>query len=109
MRSKRTRRRRITTGVRDLTNQLREAETKIATLADDLQAARLARRAADDQNKQDIERQGAHIGVLQGDRDALTRTIEVLSRRLASPGADKDPARAGWRAMQVPRGPSSHE
>jgi hypothetical protein len=38
-----------------------------------------------------------HILVLQGDRDRLTATIEILSRRLASPYADKDPIRGGWR------------
>lgn len=38
-----------------------------------------------------------HAIVLQGDRDRLTATIEVLSRRLASPYADKDRIRGGWR------------
>lgn len=43
-----------------------------------------------------------HIAVLQGDRDALTRTIEVLSRRLASPAADLNVTRAGYRYANAP-------
>jgi hypothetical protein len=42
----------------------------------------------------------AHKDVLLGDRDRLTATVEVLSRRLASPYADKDPVRGGWRGAQ---------
>jgi len=39
--------------------------------------------------------------VLLGDRDALTRALEVCARRLASPIADKDPSRGGWRAVSA--------
>ena len=39
--------------------------------------------------------------VLQSDRDRLTATVEILARRLASPSADHDPARAGWRAANA--------
>lgn len=38
-----------------------------------------------------------HITVLQGDRDRLTAIVESLARRLASPSADYDPNRGGWR------------
>lgn len=38
------------------------------------------------------------IDVLRSDRDRLTVALEVCTRRLASPGADSDPSRAGWRA-----------
>jgi len=41
----------------------------------------------------------AHIQVLLSDRDRLTAAIEILSRRLASPTADKHAHRAGWRAQ----------
>jgi predicted RNase H-like nuclease (RuvC/YqgF family) len=42
-----------------------------------------------------------HAIVLQGDRDRLTATIEVLSRRLASPYADRDAIRGGWRGANA--------
>ena len=66
----------------------------IRMLEKQLMEAQLARESAERR----VKEQAAHIVVLQGDRDALTRTIEVLSRRLASPLADRDPVRAGWRA-----------
>ena len=47
------------------------------------------------QRRQAVE---AHNLVLQSDRDRLTATIEALSRRLASPTAERDASRAGWRA-----------
>ena len=43
----------------------------------------------------------AHTAVILGDRDALTRALEVCTRRLASPQADKDFSRAGWRAQRT--------
>lgn len=43
-----------------------------------------ALRRAEEQQKSIVAGYEAHILVLQGDRDALTRTIEVLSRRLTS-------------------------
>jgi chromosome segregation ATPase len=45
-----------------------------------------------------MQRRQGLIMVLQSDRDRLTATVETLSRRLASPAADEDPTRAGWRA-----------
>lgn len=68
-------------------------------------ARRLAEYRADaikrieEQNKSIISKFEAHILVLLGDRDALTRTLEVCTRRLASPTADRDPYRAGWRGV----------
>jgi multidrug resistance efflux pump len=47
------------------------------------------------QRRQALE---AQIVVLQSDRDRLTATVEILSRRLASPAADRDVTRGGWRA-----------
>lgn len=38
-----------------------------------------------------------HGMVLQSDRDRLTCALEVACRRLASPSADQDWTRAGWR------------
>ena len=52
-------------------------------------------------NKYLLTQHEQHAMVLQGDRDALTRTIEVLSRRLASPAADRNPYRAGWRGANM--------
>lgn len=39
----------------------------------------------------------AQITVLLGDRDRLTATVEILSRRLMSPAAEHDVTRGGWR------------
>lgn len=39
--------------------------------------------------------------VLLGDRDALTRALEVCTRRLASPTAEMDPSRGGWRSANM--------
>lgn len=39
----------------------------------------------------------SQLAVLQSDRDRLTAALEVCTRRLASPAADQDATRAGWR------------
>ena len=78
-------------------HQVREIEVS----RDAAQFAREALARTEERQKSIDASYEAHIAVLQGDRDALTRTIEVLSRRLASPQADRDPVRAGWRAQQA--------
>jgi len=44
-----------------------------------------------------------HTTVLQSDRDRLTVALEVCARRLASPAADRDVRRGGWRAANQAR------
>lgn len=39
--------------------------------------------------------------VLQGDRDRLTAALELCTRRLASPYAERQLARAGWRGANT--------
>lgn len=58
--------------------------------------------------QQDLFR--AREAVLLSDRDALTRALEIQSRRLASPAADRDVFRAGFRApiSQAPRMTDGH-
>jgi len=56
---------------------------------------------AEETNTLLIQQATEHATVLQGDRDALTRALEVCTRRLASPMADRDPRRAGWRAANA--------
>jgi chromosome segregation ATPase len=77
-----------------LRTQLAEVTSTTTRLHNDLAAAvgttnRLA---------EDLKRANDHILVLQGDRDRLTTALEVCTRRLASPYADKDPSRGGWRS-----------
>ena len=81
-----------------LQGQVRELREHTGHLIDQI------RQMTDQQTslQQDLSRKRAayeaHTIVLQGDRDALTRVVEVLSRRLASPAADHDPSRGGWRS-----------
>lgn len=49
-----------------------------------------------------LETQAGQIEVLRSDRDRLTAAIEVMARRHASPAAESDPSRAGWRHAQRP-------
>lgn len=75
----------------------------ITRLVEESTTAQRARRDAEraaDSRVLEIDQLRAHV-LLQGDRDALTRTIEVLARRLASPAADKDPSRGGWRSLSI--------
>lgn len=44
-----------------------------------------------------LQQQASQIAVLSSDRDRLTATVESLARRLASPTAETDRTRAGWR------------
>lgn len=97
----RTLRRQIKDAYAHLKHQVREVEVSRDSFRDAAQIAREALARAQERRLSEGASYESHIAVLQGDRDALTRTIEVLSRRLASPGADKDPARAGWRAAQA--------
>lgn len=53
------------------------------------------------QGTHELQQARAHIQVLASDRDRLTATVEILSRRLASPAADSDPSRAGWRSTNA--------
>ncbi len=48
--------------------------------------------------EKEIGRCHDHLTVLQSDRDRLTCALEVACRRLASPTADQDYTRGGWRA-----------
>jgi chromosome segregation ATPase len=91
--------------VRTLRRQLKDAYAaqadEVARLKD--QITQLEGLLADTRKEVDytagvMQRRQGLILVLQSDRDRLTATIEVLSRRLASPAADEDPTRAGWRA-----------
>lgn len=54
-----------------------------------------------DQLHTTTNRQDAQLSVLRGDRARLTATIEILSRRLASPDAENDLARAGQRSIHT--------
>jgi len=78
--------------------ELQEALTLRMDLTESLRHE-LARNT--ERTKDLIAQHEQHAMVLLGDRDALTRTIEVLSRRLASPAADRDPYRAGWRGANM--------
>lgn len=71
----------------------------------DLQQAEKRVQAADASTEKLRELGAAHQRVLLGDRDVLTRALEVCTRRLASPAADRDPVRAGWRALQAESSP----
>lgn len=101
----RTLRRQLKDAFANRQHQVREIEVSRDGFRDAAQAAREALARAQEQEKSNSLGYEAHIAVLQGDRDALTRTIEVLSRRLASPQADRDPVRAGWRAQQAMQSP----
>lgn len=96
---------------------MRDRETKsdlrriIATLRAELASTgeeRLAARREVGEVKREIEtltetyrkmtaERDAQIKVLQSDRDRLTTAVEVLSRRIVSPAAERDVTRAGWR------------
>lgn len=78
----------------DLKDSLGAAQVTIRDLQDRLENALSALRLAERQQEQ----KEAHNLVLQSDRDRLTATIEALSRRLASPSAETDATRAGWRS-----------
>ena len=80
--------------LRDLREQLNQTISERDTVEQKLAVATRA-------NAFLQQRHNEHAAVLQGDRDVLTRALEVCTRRLASPIADKDPVRAGWRAANV--------
>jgi hypothetical protein len=86
---------------RDLQTEHDRRGREITTLTDQLTQA--SRQVAD--RDLDIRRLETEIGrchdhllVLQSDRDRLTCALEVACRRLASPTADQDYTRGGWRA-----------
>lgn len=86
---------------RDLRVQADVQRTDIANMGRDLRAMAHQR----DNYKESAEKSGVHVVVLLSDRDRLTAALEVLTRRFASPHAEQDPSRAGWRASaRVPKG-----
>lgn len=70
---------------------------EIERLSDQISRQEELLRYTEERNKDLLTRHQNHIAVLAGDRDVLTRALEVCSRRLSSPAADQDPTRAGWR------------
>jgi hypothetical protein len=95
----------------DLLNQHKDRERALQQLRDD--NARLEVKLIEKQQENwdllnqhkvhvrrlaEFDAVAAHNQVLQSDRDRLTATIESLARRLASPTAERDASRAGWRA-----------
>ncbi len=87
--------------LRELNETITALEAKIAQMKECLEAThRRYRREIEEINQENWQRHTSmsdQLAVLQSDRDRLTATVEVLSRRLASPTADKDARRAGWR------------
>lgn len=51
--------------------------------------------------QRELEIRSSRLMVLQSDRDRLTAAIEVMARRHASPSAENDRTRAGWRHAQA--------
>lgn len=78
----------------DLKDSLGAAQITITDLRERLEATLAGKRLAERQAVQAQE----HNLVLQSDRDRLVAALEVLTRRFASPTAETDPTRAGWRA-----------
>lgn len=80
----------------------REAEDTAVALRTQVERLNEALERSEDVRRHAQEMDSAQISVLLGDRDRLTATVEILARRLASPSADRDATRAGWRANSAP-------
>jgi len=87
---------------------LRAQAGQIAQLQKDLIAAEQRLRTALDDKldetasyRRELDAAHDHLTVLKSDRDRLTVALEVCTRRLASPGADRDLTRGGWRAANL--------
>jgi chromosome segregation ATPase len=80
---------------------IEDHERQIEYLKSALDRAHEIHNEATKRHTAEIDQLRAHVLVLQGDRDALTRTLEVCTRRLSSPTADKDPSRGGWRSANL--------
>lgn len=84
----------------------RQLEADNLQLRTDLQNERNAKwQALSDRDKRpspdQLDEVRAQLLVVQSDRDRLTAALETCTRRLASPTAEKDATRAGWRAANL--------